>query len=142
VISRDQIIEFCRQISEDDELKPLFSTIPEGTTVPYRKSPVDLFFATTFALRSESISLSNLALVCESIVRRFVDAGLAEGLKAVSVLVCAQVGEEFQRVLRFAVYDTAFKSLPRLSPHELLRNEPAEGITCGWYWDRSNVPTD
>ncbi len=86
MISQEKIDEFLHRIAQDVELKALFTTPLEGTTVPFRHSSVDLFFATTFAIRVSDITLENLAGLCEAIVRRVLAEGLAVGLKGVDIL--------------------------------------------------------
>lgn len=142
MISQQQISAFLRKISEDDELAEFFASRPEGTLVPFRKSPVDYFFATSFALWPSDISRAKLVFVCTRIVGQFIEERITTGLKAIDVLVCAKVGDEFERVMRFSVSDVFFEGLPSLSPDDLLQKEPVTGIRVGWYWQASEVPAE
>ena len=140
MITDDQISSFVNSLLEDTEIKDLFVTCPEATTVPFQKSPSELFFAISFGVPHEAVNLSNIALLGQRIVHRFVTAGLAKGLKAIDVLISAKMNGEFERVLRFSVYEPLFDKLPTLSPLDFLNREPVQGARCGWYWDSAKVP--
>jgi len=142
MVSDEQIGTFVNSLLQDEEIRSLFVTCPEAATVPFQKSPTDLFFAISFGIRLESVTLRNLALISQRIVHKFIKKGLAKDLKAIDVLISAKMNGEFDRVLRFSVYEPLFDTLPELLPLDFLNREPVEGIRCGWYWDSSRVPLE
>src|SRR5262245_10251988 len=122
-----------KMLTDDELLRIYWSEPPQACLVPYKRSATQRFLAVNIAIIRKANNLETLAFILARVVEAAYQGGFLDGLQGIEILVTVIEGSTAERALRFSVSPAALHEVPRLSPSDLLRPAPKEGITCGWY---------
>jgi hypothetical protein len=118
----------------DSRLTESWSRNPSMTLIPVNPERSSFFLVISVCLIPQAEKFDEIAHTCLSVVRLAASSGALEGLFGVEVVpYIEERPQKPRRILRFSVKATAFAAAIKLTPPDLLRPEPAEGISCGWY---------
>ena len=120
-------------LDEDPSLRIFWSEHPRCILVPATKARKEFFASVVVFLNPGAVNLETIAFILSKVVELLRSSELLGGLTGVEVVPCIREGAKSVRLLRLSVRHHALEVASRLEPSDLLKQKPADCVTCGWY---------
>lgn len=123
-------------LSEDSQLKKMWVREPSAIYIPFRGSRESFYLLVSIYLDVKAADFEKLAYACLSTLRLLAHSDLLVGYSGVEVVPYVTEDLTPKRVLRLSVESNAIERAKEMKSSDLLRDNPEEGITCGWYYGK------
>jgi hypothetical protein len=120
-------------LNSDQRLRELWSQPPDIYLMPYMRSRESYYLLLSLCLRDTEVHYEDMAYACLNSLRLIVASGVVDDLPGIEIVPYLRRGDSLSRILRLSVRRNAFIDAMKLEGGDLLKKEPAHGITCGWY---------
>jgi hypothetical protein len=138
---KDKVLEskVVSIMEEDLQVKEFWSQPPDVTLIPYTKNRQSYFLLISICFTRAADDFDFLSRACIYTLRRVISSGVCSGLPALEIDPFILEESGFRRVLRLCVKAEAFDAALGITPQDLLKDVPSQGITCGWYGPKPDV---
>jgi hypothetical protein len=141
MMPQGELEALSRLFQSDSKLIELCSEPPQVMLMPFQHSDSEVFLSIAIPLPVESLSLTTIWQASRLALEASLQTALASHWRALELLFFSISGTESERFLRITLYEEAFGDPYLDLPSDVLRRNPKQGITCGWYWDSTKLAT-
>jgi len=114
-------------------LRLFWSAPPQAVLMPFAQERTKRYLAVVVFIIDQAMSLDVLASICSRVIEVLKSNNVIDALGGLEVMPCIVREGKTKRVLRLSVLNHALGHAEGLSPSDLKKDCPDDGITCHIY---------